>query len=229
MHPYNVGYVNGQPGANCLNWNMYHDFGSWQVGDMGSHVMDLAWNAIDADRPTSAVADGDPYNPEVCPSALRAIFEIPANDWRGDIRVVWYQGGPLPKSPSRAVDLAQIGHGVMFKGDKGVIIADFINRMLIPIGKGTDMTYYKSPSPDDVAAPTPNFFEEWSNAARGDLKTSCDFDYAGRMIEMLMLGLVAHQAGKKLEYDAEAGRVTNDDEANEWLGKPYRDGWVLNG
>ena len=35
---------------NCLQWNMYHDFGSWQVGDMGSHTMDLAWNAVDADE-----------------------------------------------------------------------------------------------------------------------------------------------------------------------------------
>ena len=35
MHPYNPDYLIGKPGANCLQWNMYHDFGSWQVGDMG--------------------------------------------------------------------------------------------------------------------------------------------------------------------------------------------------
>ena len=52
---------------NCLQWNMYWDFGSGQVGDMGSHTMDLAWNAIDATLPISAEAHGDPVNPDVAP------------------------------------------------------------------------------------------------------------------------------------------------------------------
>jgi hypothetical protein len=44
-----------------------------------------------------------------------------------------------------------------------------------------------------------------------------------------MLGLAAHRAGKKLEYDSVAGRVTNDSAANDYLIKEYRNGWVLNG
>jgi hypothetical protein len=49
------------------------------------------------------------------------------------------------------------------------------------------------------------------------------------MIETLMLGLVAHQAGKELNYDSAAGRVTNISAANDYLRKEYREGWVLNG
>jgi hypothetical protein len=45
----------------------------------------------------------------------------------------------------------------------------------------------------------------------------------------MLLGLVAHRAGKKLEYDPAAGRVTNVPEANEFLKRTYRDGWTLNG
>ena len=75
-HPYNPGYFTG----GCLQWNMFWDFGSGQVGDMGSHTMDLAWNAIDAGLPTSATAKGDPYNPEVTPVELTATFEHPSND-----------------------------------------------------------------------------------------------------------------------------------------------------
>ena len=72
---------------NCLSWNMYWDFGSGQVGDMGSHTMDLAWNAIDAGLPTSAEGKGDPFNPEVIPVKLETHFEIPANNWRSEIKV----------------------------------------------------------------------------------------------------------------------------------------------
>ena len=52
-----------QSGMNCLQWNMYWDFGSGQVGDMGSHTMDLAWNAIDAGLPTSAGGEGRAVQP----------------------------------------------------------------------------------------------------------------------------------------------------------------------
>ncbi|MEI6892038.1 MAG: Gfo/Idh/MocA family oxidoreductase [Pontiella sp.] len=231
MHPYNPDYLiskNG-PGSGCLSWNMYHDFGSWQIGDMGSHTVDLAWNAIDADRPTKIEAYGDAFNPEVCPSKLTAIFTMPANDWRDEIRLAWYQGGPRPKSPNRAINLKRIQHGALFKGSKGVLVADFNNRILIPLGKKTDMTYYTPPHKG--RAPIGDFQQQFFTACKGDLKTDCNFDYAGRMIETLMLGLVAHQAGKELTYDAKTGKITNDEAANQTLSmkKKYREGWALNG
>jgi predicted dehydrogenase len=82
------------------------------------------------------------------------------------------------------------------------------------------------------------FQMEWLDACKGKLdkavhgtstKTHCDFDYSGAMIEQMLLGLVAHRAGKKLDYDPVAGRVTNFAEANDWLKRTYRSGWTLNG
>ena len=79
---------------------------------------------------------------------------------------------------------------------------------------------------------------EWLDACKGKYngvthgtssKTHCDFDYSGTMIEQMLLGLVAHRAGKKLEYDAATGRVTNSTEANDLLKRQYRSGWTLNG
>jgi hypothetical protein len=96
-HPWNPAYFAGGPGMNCLSWNMYWDFGSGQVGDMGSHTMDLVWNAIDATLPTSAEGKGDPFNPEVTPVTLETHFQIPQNNWRPELRVSWYQGGAMPR------------------------------------------------------------------------------------------------------------------------------------
>jgi hypothetical protein len=208
---------------------MYHDFGSWQVGDMGSHTMDLAWNAIDADLPINAKATGHPWHPEVCPSDHHSTFTIPANGWRSEISLEWIQGTLKPESPHKAIDITKIGHGAMFRGTKGTLISDFGSRILVPNGGEADMTYYNSPSGDEVSGPHGDFFGQWINACRGDLKTSCDFDYAGRMIETLMLGLAAHRAGRELKYDPRAGRVTNYAEANDYLRKEYRKGWVLDG
>jgi predicted dehydrogenase len=228
FHPYNPGYFSGGPGANCLNWNMYWDFGSGQIGDMGSHTMDLAWNAIDAGRPTSAEAKGDAFNPEVTPVEFQAHFEHPANDWRPAIRVSWYQGGAMPKSPRSYVDLNRIGHGAMFEGTRGHLVADFGSRIIIPSGD-SDMTQYKPRDREELIPPLGNFQKEWIDACKGDRRTSCDFDYGGTLIEQMLLGLVAYRVGKKLDYDGDAGRVTNSAEGDELLARKYRPGWPLDG
>ena len=228
-HPYNPEYFSRGPGMNCLSWNMYWDFGSGQVGDMGSHTMDLAWNAINAGLPTSAAGEGDPFNPDVTPVELKTTFEHPANDWRPAIKVYWYQGGAMPKSPRGYVDLNRIGHGAMFKGSKGFLVADFGSRIVMPLGDSSDMSYYNRREEDDMIPNMGNFIQEWIDACKGDLKTSCDFDYGGTLIEQMLLGLVAYRVGKKIDYDGKTGRVTNCPEANALLTKEYRKGWTLEG
>ncbi len=229
FHPYNAEYFKGGSGMNCLSWNMYWDFGSGQVGDMGSHTMDLAWNAIDAALPTTAEGKGDPLNPDVSPVKLEMHWDIPANDWRQAIRVGWYQGGALPESPSRYIDLKRIDHGAIFEGSKGVLVADFNTRALYPQGNQADLTYYKPRPKSALLPPLGDFQREWINACKGSLKTSCDFDYGGRMIEMMLLGLVAYRTGKKIKYDGAAGTVTDAPEASALLSRKYREGWTLNG
>ncbi len=228
-HPYNPDYFAGKPGLNCLQWNMYWDFGSGQVGDMGSHTMDLAWNALDAGLPVSAEGEGEPFNPEVTPVRLETRFEIPANEWRPGVKVYWHQGGDMPKSRLGYVDLNKIGHGAMFCGSKGFVVADFDTRIVVPYGNDADLTYYKPRAEDDVIPAMGNFQEEWINACKGDLKTSCDFDYGGKLIEMMLLGLVAYRVGEKLEYDGAVGKVTNSTEGNDLLSRKYRQGWTLDG
>lgn len=229
FHPYNPEYFAGEAGLNCLNWNMYWDFGTGQVGDMGSHTMDLVWNAIDAGLPISAEAEGEAYNPQVTPVELKATFEHPANDWRPAIKVLWYQGGMMPTSPMKYIDLKQIDHGALFKGSKGFLISDFDSRAIIPFGAEADMTYYKPRPATELDPPVKDFQQEWIDACKGDLKTSCDFEYGANMMEQLLLGLVAYRVGKKLDYDGISGRVSNSAEANELLHREYRKGWTLNG
>ena len=81
------------------------------------------------------------------------------------------------------------------------------------------MTYYKPRTKDKLIPPLGNFQKEWINACKGNLKTTCNFDYSGNMIEKMLLGLVAYRVGKKINYDGAAGNVTNCPEANELLGR----------
>ncbi len=228
FHPYNPGYFKGGPGANCLEWNMYWDFGSGQVGDMGSHTMDLVWNALDLTLPVSAEASGDPVNPEVTPVKLSATCEFAAKQGKQPIKVSWHQGGALPRSPKEHIDLSKIGHGALFRGEKGSLVCDFGTRLVMPAGPRADLTYFHPRPADQLAKPIGDFAGEWVRACKGDLKTSCNFEYAGNMIEMMLLGLVAYRAGKKIAYDG--GRMTTGDaQADAFLRRTYREGWPLNG
>ena len=135
----------------------------------------------------------------------------------------------MPESPTRFMDLKTIDHGAMFEGSKGCLIADFNNRALFPQGNHADLTYYKPRSKEALIPPMGNFQKQWINACKGDLKTSCNFDYGGQMIEMMLLGLVAYRVGKKISYDGRACQVTDNPQANELLRRTYRPGWTLNG
>jgi len=109
------------------------------------------------------------------------------------------------------------------------LICDFNKRLLIPLGNRSDMTYYHPRKAEDVLPSMRGFQQEWIDACKGDLKTSCNFDYAGTCIEQMLLGLVAYRAGARLEYHGAAGRVTNNATADALLRRTYRPGWTLNG
>ena len=231
-HPFNPNYFanTGTARGNCTQWNMFWDFGVGQVGDMGSHTMDLLWNAVDATLPTSAEAKGEKFNPDVTPVECESHFAHPANSWRGPIKTSWYQGGAMPKSPKDFIDLNKIDHGVLYKGSQGFLVASFDNHVVLPYGKEADLSYYTPRAKDKLLPPVGHFQEQWLNACKNpSLKTACDFEYSGDLIEQMLLGLVAYRVGKKLEYDGAAGQVTNCPEANALLGRKYRDGWALNG
>ena len=50
----------------------------------------------------------------------------------------------------------------------------------------------------------------WVDAAKGKTQISCPIEYAAQLTEVMLLGIVALRAGRKIEYDAKNMRVTVD-------------------
>ena len=67
----------------------------------------------------------------------------------------------------------------------------------------------------------------WVDAAKGKTAVSCPFEYASRLTEIMLLGVVALKAGRKIEYDAANMRVTNAAHANDLLRREYRSSFKL--
>ena len=69
----------------------------------------------------------------------------------------------------------------------------------------------------------------WINAIKGKEKATCPFEYAGRLTETMLLGVVATRSGqgRRIYFDGEAGKITNVADANQYLQREYRKGWSL--
>ena len=69
--------------------------------------------------------------------------------------------------------------------------------------------------------------DEWFAACKGREPAICNFDVAGPLTEMVLLGNIAIRTGKELCWDGENMRITNDKDANNYLKESYRSGWSL--
>ena len=78
---------------------------------------------------------------------------------------------------------------------------------------------YHSPDhyPDPYATDKPLFTITAANMAQ----------YAAKLTEVMLLGVVALKAGRKIEYDAANMRVVNVPNANQYLERDPRPGWSL--
>ena len=65
----------------------------------------------------------------------------------------------------------------------------------------------------------------WVDAAKGKAEASCPFEYAARLTEVMLLGVVALRAGKKITTMARACASPTCTQANDFLKREYREGW----
>lgn len=227
-HPFNPSYLD----EDCLQWNWFWDFGAGQIGDMGSHMMDITFWALDLDFPKTCEAFGSELKNDTCPFWLQATWEHPANNWRPAVKIHWSDGGKKPEG----IPENDRFKAVVIKGDKGYLVADYGYRKI---------WYNNGETADDIPnIPTGMFpetkgpithYQEWIDASKNGGITLSNFDYAGKLIEHNLLALVAYRVKQKINWDAANLKATNCSEADKYVGKSslpgptYRQGWVLNG
>ena len=104
--------------------------------------------------------------------------------------------------------------------------------LIIPYGERGRPDLLQAAAPRSELIPDlGNFQKQWTDACKNGkpAETACNFEYSANMIETMCLGLVAFRAGGELKYDGKQGVVTNNANANQYLTKPYRKGWTMNG
>ncbi len=215
-----------------FSWRGWVDFGVSAIGDMGAHLIDQPFWALDLDYPTSIVSTSTPWgspasDPGSYPLAMTTRYEFAARGSMPPVTLTWYDGGLTPLVAPEIPRPGGDGGGGIFVGEKGWL---------------TYETYGDNPKvyPESLAgaaAAVPKNIQRvdvpheinWARACKGIGKASAPFDYSARLTETMLLGVVALKAGqgKRLLYDGAAMKVKNLPEANAYLTREYRSGWEL--
>ncbi len=225
-------------------WRGWWDFGTGGLGDMGCHNLDAAFWALKLGHPTSVEAScsifvptitwDKPFNTESYPQASIVRYEFPQREGMPPLELTWYDGGLMPRRPKELETGRRLGDklgGAIFIGDKGTLICDsYANSpRLIP---ETRMKDYKRP--EKSIPRSVGHHKEWIEACKGGKPAGSNFDYAGPMTEVILLGNIAvrmslktQEKGLRLAYDGPNMQITNLPEANEYVHRKYREGWTL--
>jgi predicted dehydrogenase len=214
------------PAYHPFKWRGWWDFGTGALGDMGCHIIDAAFWALDLRSPRSIEAESPPVHlhPETAPAWSIVRYEFPAQDSRPPVKLAWYDGGkqpPLDLFDGRAP--AKGSSGSIFVGDKGRMLVQQARGQGFKLLPERDFTGFVAPKP--TLTRSIGHHAEWVEACKTGKPTGTSFDYSGPLTELVLLGNVAVRAGRKIEWDDT--RPTNGSIDDLYIQRDYRAGWSL--
>jgi predicted dehydrogenase len=223
-------FVEYHPVYHPFNWRGWVDWGVGAIGDMGAHLIDQPMWALNLGFPTSIETVSTPFNKASYPGATLTFYEFPARGSMPPVKLTWYDGAMMPPKPEELGDeeLKKEGGG-LFIGSKGKLLYETygLRPRLLPasLHQSAGVPPKTLPRVQDEAHEM-----NWVDAAKGKTEASCPFEYAARLTEVMLLGIVALRAGHKIAYDGANMRVTsngngNGSDANEFLRREPRQGW----
>ena len=240
-----------------MRWAGWRDFGTGMLGMGGAHSCHMTFNALnlralwepsDHQGPPAVIrVEAEHADPEPTggptdgrfPEWEMVRFDIPARGSLPPARVNWYKGkeedltrlGVLPrleKTAGRSLDWGRgwaSRSGSLVVGEKGMVHTNMHNSecALLPLANFPD----QGGRPQRIPR-SGSHEREWVNACRGrGPKPLSNFDYAGPVLELLLLGNICTLLRRPIEYDPLAGKIINDEEADRALRTPRREGWEV--
>ena len=212
------------PTYHPLGWRNWWDFGNGRIGDMGCHMIDLPFTALDLKYPLTVEAESEkPAHEESAPKWLISKWTFGARGDLPPVHLTWYDGNAGKRPPlQKEHNMPDWPEATIFVGSKGMMIADYGRFKLFPEEKFENFRRPRIPH-------KPEHMQDWIEACKTNdpLRPGTNFGYSGPLTETVLLGTVAFRAGEKLEWDAKNLKVTNCPEANRFTRRSYRKGWTI--
>src|SRR5260370_1250526 len=179
--PFHGVYV---PGPKWYRWG---DFGNGTMSDLGSHWIDLPFWALKLKVPVTIEASGPPAkkgtvplpqgdsplfrgpHPEIAPASMSATYTYGPRGGLPAVTLTWHQGENKP-TIWKDGGIPKWQNGVVFIGDKGMILADYGKHLLLP---EKDFAGYIRPP---KMPSSPGHHAEWIAACKGAKPSLADFE-----------------------------------------------------
>ena len=228
--PYKEGYYHP------MNWRKLVDYGCGTLGDMGVHIFDTPYNALQLDVPLTITNNCRPPNGFGYPNNNHVIYTFPETPFTKEtLEWVWYDGkGAPPELEELALpnndELPE--QGAIFYGENGNLLLPHFMQLPKHFKDGSYVAYDISkydPNNElgepvrDYAGESPKHYHQFVDACLGKAKVTAPFSYASRLTETILLGVIAGRfPGQTLHWD-NASAQFKEDEANQYLAGDYRE------
>ena len=196
------------------------------------------------------------YYPEGCPPSSLITINFDATEKnKTPMQMTWTDGGIRPPHPDIIPPNDDIGgpnslNGVLMIGEKGIISTNIndsspLTPKLYLYNGETEF----GPETEKMSEPEYGHQRKWVDACKAGfnsdehLNLTSSFDYAGPMTETVLMGNLAIRsymlrrknskgnmdffARKKLLWDGDNMKITNLEEANQFVTRKYRNGWEI--
>jgi len=217
-----------------FKWRGWLDFGTGALGDMACHTINIAAMSLELFEPeavevidTSGIVDHATY-----PVWSILKFHFGARNGRGPLTLTWYDGGDkLPDSKRVYKEMLYgeeaSGSGLLLVGEKGSFFTknDYgAEHTLLPRDRFKEVAV-----PPQTLPRSPGHFTEWVEAIKTNdpSKALSNFDYASRLTETVLLGVVALKVGGKIEWDPVNLKVKGKPDADQYIRRDYRKGFSI--
>jgi len=199
----------------------FHDYvGSW-LNELGPHIIDLPYWAMEPGEPISVSASGGRFVADDIsdiPDTMTVLWEYPGftMNWIHTSCNSYNFGFGGPPDCGRRL-------GVMFHGTQGTLMSDYFWHQVV--SEGDRLKDFQPPA--ESIPPSPGHEREFLDAVKTRKQPSCSFEYHVPLAITLNLGQIAFDTGRKIRWDSKAGRAIGDREVERALQPNYRKPWKL--
>ena len=226
-----------------FNWRGWYDFGTGALGDMACHLVNMPFRALKLGYPSTVECElASRLYPETFPKTSRIRFDFPEREGLPPLKFWWYDGNPTnplkPLRPDSEVTKEIIGlqdkvppAGKVIIGEKGKVFAPDDSRFFVVL-KGEENYVAGKDHPACKNIPetiprSPGHMEEWFRMIKDGTPAYSNFEIAGYLAEVILLGCVALRVsvGRPMEWDGPNAKSPNVPEAAQFLKRDNRAGW----
>jgi predicted dehydrogenase len=217
-----------------FKWRGAWDYGCGALGDIGCHLFDAAFWALDLDVPSVVTAEAmTPFDENVAPtqSVIRYKFTTAqGRKLRTPVEFLWSDGSLMPPPPAeldagRTLDPTM---GQLIFGSKGQIYSPSGYCETLRLLPEAAMQAFAPKRPPKKYPRVPaGPIKEWIDAIINKTQPGANFEYSAKLTEVVLLGNLAIRLGRPIEWDSKNLKVKGAPEADRLIKRQYRLGWEM--